>query len=261
MSKNRITIYAGMPIQDFLDRRPLRPDWASRHRPGRDTGADSDDKISESVAMNRLAERYNFMLQQNFPMLSIETWEAILNAFNGRTEIGIDDMRYIPSGVAEDIGFGDRDWQAPKSAWPEHIREASEMTPAECLVAAEVNETFWGGNPARPGGKNGDLRELLASFSGRPVFAVYKDDPIPSECWEIVTDMTSLDDASEMDVVVRHTIHPEIEVVTHVSRKGDQHLAGVRTNLQTLSSHVLHAPNEDLRDTLLRLVMGALPRN
>jgi len=65
---NRISIYLGQPLKEFLRRRPLRHDFTSLDHSRLDRqGGGVRSEISESTALNRMAERYAWLMQQNFP--------------------------------------------------------------------------------------------------------------------------------------------------------------------------------------------------
>ena len=89
--KNRIQIYPGARLRRFLETRPLQPNPSSQARLVRGE-PDRADMITETCAINRLADRYFWLIDRARPKLSRVTWEAILNAANGWTEHTLDEI-------------------------------------------------------------------------------------------------------------------------------------------------------------------------
>lgn len=87
----QIRIYAGKPLQDFLATRPLKTCWQSQARAGMHGVRDTAEEITVNVAINRLAERHEWLMRQSMPELNDKTWLALLDSFNG-TEHTIDEF-------------------------------------------------------------------------------------------------------------------------------------------------------------------------
>lgn len=88
----QIRIYAGKPLQDFLATRPLKTCWQSQARAGMHGVRDTAEEITVNVAINRLAERHQWLMSQSMPEFNDKTWLALLDSFNGGTEHTIDEF-------------------------------------------------------------------------------------------------------------------------------------------------------------------------
>lgn len=222
---NRISIYLGQPLKEFLRRRPLRPDFTSLDHARLDRqGGGAGPEISESTALNRMAERYAWLMQQNFPLLSEETWLSVLNAYNSKTESTLHDIEWYQTGVADDLGYEAEDFHRPREEWHIAVREMADLSPSQKLVVAEVTESFWGGNPASPGRVGEDmldLRDLLADIAGRPRFSVYKED---RESWRFWRVAEKAPEGERELWTLEHEVYPELRPVVEIrtTRKGKQ---------------------------------------
>lgn len=167
----RISIAVGKALGKFLEERPLRQDLATMTRQFNDD--DYGREISESTALDRLAERYNFLLRQNFPKLPEEAWEAILNAYNPRSEHSLFEIHPVFCGVCDDLGLelqpdesNENFWKRVKKSRYGFISSISKLTDAENLVVHEFIERFWGRDQDEDNYEAISLRDQLAKFSG-----------------------------------------------------------------------------------------------
>jgi hypothetical protein len=160
-----LSVLVGDPIERFLKSRPRKINPVSM---GREYGrsfsciGDEDRQISESTALNRLVERYEYFLKANFPNLSQQAWEAVLNAYNGMTENELQEIDYFFSDVMDDLGIED-----VKKA-PVFVKELVGLTPSQTLVVFEVIERFWG----RSSFAEDKMNEVLVEVSGRHDFCL-----------------------------------------------------------------------------------------
>ena len=157
--KNRIQIYPGVRLRRFLDTRPLTPNPASQARFVRGE-PDRADVITETCAMNRLADRYFWLLDRARPDLNRATWEAILSAASGWTEHSlneIDSHRPIDI-VMDDLGYEAADLPAAEAATGIEFAKLAALDDAGSLAVIEVIERFWG----RPRDGSFDFDNLLA---------------------------------------------------------------------------------------------------
>lgn len=166
-AKNRLSIYAGPPLRAFLERRPLRVSVNSlAEAPERteeqiqmDGDAGWPERISESVAINRLCERYHHLLEQSWPDLSERTWEALLNAGNGQTEHKLHGLGWMSpfamvaehfgldlDGVETEADLDERLERAEVSSGVE-FRKLRRLDPVQAMAVIEAIERFWGRDP------------------------------------------------------------------------------------------------------------------
>jgi hypothetical protein len=96
----QLKIYAGAPLQAFLNRHPRKPDISVRI--GTFGRVDQAETITDSVAINRMAERYMHILSKSLPDLDETTWAAVFQSVNGRTEFDLQDMRWSIFGLLVD---------------------------------------------------------------------------------------------------------------------------------------------------------------
>lgn len=158
--KNRIQIYPGARLRRFLETRPLTPNPVSQARFVRGE-PDRADMITETCAINRMADRYCWLLDRAMPKLNKATWEAVLNAGSGWTEHTLDeiDSHRPVDMVRDDLGIeGDLD-AAEKTTGIEFAKLAA-LDDAGTLAVIEVIERFWGRR--REGAF--DLDELIAGL-------------------------------------------------------------------------------------------------
>jgi hypothetical protein len=158
--KNRIQIYPGARLRRFLETRPLQPNPASQARLVRGE-MDLANTITETCAINRMADRYCWLLDRAMPKLNKATWEAVLNAGSGWTEHTLDeiDSHRPVDMVRDDLGIeGDLD-AAEKTTGIEFAKLAA-LDDAGTLAVIEVIERFWGRR--REGAF--DLDELIAGL-------------------------------------------------------------------------------------------------
>lgn len=158
--KNRIQIYPGARLRRFLETRPLQPNPASQARLVRGE-MDLANTITETCAINRMADRYCWLLDRAMPKLNKATWEAVLNAGSGWTEHTLDeiDSHRPVDMVRDDLGIeGDLD-AAEKTTGIEFSKLAA-LDDAGTLAVIEVIERFWGRR--REGAF--DLEELIAGL-------------------------------------------------------------------------------------------------
>ena len=158
--KNRIQIYPGARLRRFLETRPLQPNPASQARLVRGE-MDLANTITETCAINRMADRYCWLLDRAMPKLNKATWEAVLNAGSGWTEHTLDeiDSHRPVDMVRDDLGIeGDLD-AAEKTTGIEFAKLAA-LDDAGTLAVIEAIERFWGRR--REGAF--DLDELIAGL-------------------------------------------------------------------------------------------------
>ena len=200
MKSESMTITLGPAIQDYFQDRPVRG-----YESNPLLATDGESSISNSTAINRLAERLRFILATQWPLLHEDTWIAVFNAMNGTiTEYGIDEAVHLASAVGDDLGF-DGEGEVPSA-----VRELAGLTTAERVAVIECVERFWGA----PAGANRDWREVLGNVSGRPSWSVTADDPALEEPW-------SLAERSDDHLVLRHERDPSIEARLRITDGGD----------------------------------------
>ena len=199
MQIESMTIHLGPAIQDYFHNRPVRG-----YESNPLLATDGEYSISQSTAVNRLAERLRFILATQWPSLHEDTWIAVLNAMNGTmTEYGIDQVAHLASIVGDDLGCDDED-DAPRA-----VRELAGLTAAERVAVIECVERFWGA----PAGTQRGWREVLADVSGRPSWSVTADDPALDEPW-------SLAERSDDHLLLRHDHDPTIEARLRITDGG-----------------------------------------
>lgn len=197
MSKKKpFSIYPGPPLKAWMAHRPTRRSLMSIAEQGRD----ASHTISETVAINRLAERYQLALAHDFPLMHEASWIAAAEAMNGQTEITFDDLSIIASLVADDRYGGPE--EIPEGQEPDEIVELLGCTVTQRLAVGEVVERVWGCEPAM------SLREAIAAVSNRPPWSVYRDDPPPESFWRV----EALTGEGVDGFRVTHTECPEVAV-------------------------------------------------
>lgn len=149
----QIRVYAGKPLRDFLSTRPLKTCWQSQARVGLHGVRDTADEITENVAINRLAERHEWLMRKSMPDLSDVTWLAVLNACNSWTEHTISEIEFreLAGAVLDDCGLerGDEEGREAfldraEEATGVEIRKLMALSPAETLAVIEGVERYWG---------------------------------------------------------------------------------------------------------------------
>ena len=167
MSKTtRISIYAGAPLQKYLDAAPIKPCPVSLARAGRHGAVDDSESITPNVSINRMAERYMYMLAQNLPELDHGTWVTLLSAKNSWTEhtIGEIECEDLVGLVCDDLGLDRGD----DESWNDFIERASEasgaqldvlskLTNSQILAVIDVIERYWGRERPDPGASFEDV--------------------------------------------------------------------------------------------------------
>jgi hypothetical protein len=160
-----LKIYAGKPLYQFLDTSPVKADTCHALSEFTLKGISTvsgkgytkmcnldKNPISNSTKINRLAERYLFLRQQNFPILSFEAWRMIINNFTGRTELYLEEICEMAQGDVE---------YAPGVEGTEY-QELTSLTLNQCVYASEFSEYYWGGG----GSKEVTLEGSLSIFFG-----------------------------------------------------------------------------------------------
>lgn len=149
----QIRVYAGKPLQDFLATRPLKTCWQSQARAGKHGERDSADEITDNVAINRLAERHQWLMRNSMPELSDKTWLALLNAFNGWTEHTISELvsRDLAGAILEDFGAEPNDGETDalfltrvEEFTGVEFRKLMHLSLPETLAVIEGIERYWG---------------------------------------------------------------------------------------------------------------------
>lgn len=154
MSKaTRISIYAGAPLQRYLDESPTKPCPVSLARAGMHGKVDGSQSITPNVAINRMAERYMYLLAQNLPDLNKATWVALLNAKNSWTEhsLGEIESEDLAAAICDDLGIDRGD----DESWKDFIDRACEasgaqldvlsnLTESQIVAVIDAIERFWG---------------------------------------------------------------------------------------------------------------------
>lgn len=178
MSKqSAIKIYPGPPLRAWMADRPVRRSMLEQAQQG------GGETITDSVAVNRLAERYQLALAQDFPRLHEQTWLAVGNALSGTTETAVRDILTLGSLVADDIGHAPEDDENDTEfeALPLALREIKDCNTIQRLAIVEVIERIWG-SPSPEESRS--LREVISGLSRRPLWSVYRDDPEPEAFWQ-----------------------------------------------------------------------------
>lgn len=197
-NKKRISVHLGPPMRALLDNRPTRPDMNRIMHPSYSNhSAPLPEEISISVSVNRIAERYHWALMQHWPLISEGAWVAMLNAFNGTTEMPLNEIRFLAGFVADDLGVESREEFTPE------LEELSALEPVQQLALFEVCERVWGAEARQ----DKSLRDWLAEISGRPAFSVYAEDPGTDDpqLWRI----HSREEASQGELIT--LAHQEID--------------------------------------------------
>ncbi|PYZ99403.1 hypothetical protein A6K26_009155 [Gammaproteobacteria bacterium 2W06] len=178
MSKKKaLSIYPGPPLKEWMANRPTHRSMASLMQHGRDASP----TISDTVAVNRLAERYQLALAQDFPLLHEATWIAAANALNGYTETSMRDVLTLDALVADDLCGGLEELPDTASV-PEPIAELQPCSVTQRLAIVEVIERIWGRDREQP---SVSLREAISLVSRRPPWSVYRGDPGPENFWQV----------------------------------------------------------------------------
>lgn len=159
--KNRIQIYPGARLRRFLDTRPLTPNPVSQARFVRGE-PDRADMITETCAINRMADRYCWLLDRAMPKLNKATWEAVLNAGSGWTEHTLDEIdSHRPIDIVmDDLGIDAKNLAEAEAATGIEFSKLAALDDAGTLAVIEVIERFWGRR--REGAF--DLDELIAGL-------------------------------------------------------------------------------------------------
>lgn len=148
----RISIYCGQPLLDFLAARPLKTSPMSQARMRAHGEVDPSEEISESVALNRLAERYAFVMRKSLPDLNKSTWAAIYQALNSRTEHSINEIQInLASIVASDLGLEMRNDETLSDYlvrieldYGVEFAKLASLDEIETLAVIEQVERYWG---------------------------------------------------------------------------------------------------------------------
>lgn len=142
--KNRIQIYPGARLRRFLETRPLTPNPVSQARLVRGE-PDRADMITETCAINRLADRYFWLLDRAMPTLNKATWEAVLNAGSGWTEHSLDEIAsHRPIDMVRDELGIEGDLAAAEKLTGIEFSKLAALDDAGTLAVIEVIERFWG---------------------------------------------------------------------------------------------------------------------
>jgi len=159
--KNRIQIYPGPRLRRFLETRPLTTNPASQARLVRGE-VDLADTITETCAINRMAERYFWLLDRARPKLNRETWLALLNTASGWTEHTLDEIdSHRPIDIVMgDLGIDAKNLAEAEAATGIEFAKLAALDDAGALAVIEVIERFWG----RRRESEFDLDELSAGW-------------------------------------------------------------------------------------------------
>lgn len=184
-----IKIYAAKPLNTYLATTPDKVDVVKLMNERQDaffTGVEmpltemrrrEQKPVSNSQSVNRLAERYLWLRREYFPRISYAAWTTILNYFNGRSEIDMQEIinfinqseQTLSIGDLEvsvdldaifDIGFGAQDTIDSIA-----LSELVSLNPVSLNVIREFSEWYWG---QERGTKldNSTFQTLLSRFSG-----------------------------------------------------------------------------------------------
>jgi hypothetical protein len=147
-NSNQLRIYAGAPLKRFFSMRPLKPCCISMARMGAHGTTNDATTISESVALNRLVERYLWLMDVHLPLFNNEqTWCAILDAYNGWTEHSLSEIETLSpiNALLDHLGLeSENDLAAAEKTTGIEFAKIAALTPVERMAVIEAVERFWG---------------------------------------------------------------------------------------------------------------------
>lgn len=132
-------------------------------------------ELSPSLKLNRLAERYLWLRQANWPMLSREAWKIACVAHRNRTNFDLSEIKSFVSVCLRDPIFGvdEQTWDNRTSVVdPETLEklrpliELAALNRQQLLIVMEFVEFHWGGEYSDPDTDTDSSRLALAQFSG-----------------------------------------------------------------------------------------------
>jgi hypothetical protein len=185
MTTQTLTIAPRSALVRLLATRPTRPDIKRKLLA---TAPYDHEKreIPLTDAVNRIAERYDWILSLAFPLLDKATWLLVLDSQNGRSEYEAWELDRFASDLSDHLGIEpeeipeDLDQQnvddAPLSEAHRAIAQLAALAPVQQVFVAEIVERFWGHS-----GQNQSLREEIARLAKRPPGAVFRDDDEDSD--------------------------------------------------------------------------------
>lgn len=202
-------------LSRLLSTRPTHPD-VNRHLLKTLPYDPEAYEIPMSDTLNRVAERYDWVLSQAFPLLDEGTWRLVLDSENGRSEYALHELDRFADGLMDHLGIeadqtpDDPLEYADSDALGEvyhAIGQLAALTPVQRLFVAEVVERFWG-SP----GQARSIRKQVASLARRPQGAVFRDDcedPDTAllERWDFTETALSADGEADEDDVAWTSAH------------------------------------------------------
>jgi len=252
-----LKIYAAKPLNTYLATTPVKVDMVKLMNERQDaffTGVEmsltemkrrEQKPVSNSQSVNRLAERYLWLRREYFPRISYAAWTTILNYFNGRSEVDMDEITNFINQVKNtcsigdlevtvnldsitDIGFGPRDTIDSIA-----LSELVSLERVNLNIIREFSEWYWG---QERGTKldNSTFQNLLSRFSGiYEGFCLTDDDNdyVLSKHWSM--EKVPLSNLEAMD--------SRIEVIWSVSHKSGfaARCIQFKNDERTLTDHLL----------------------
>lgn len=141
-----ITIRVGKPLRDFLASRPSAVTTAGEPLRIR--------RKADSTAINQLAARHAWLMQQSIPVLSGRNWIFLIGLIVSRSDRSIEQLERVLSregiiNALKDVAGDPSDWPAfvrrAEAATGADIEELLALSPAQKLAAIERVERLQGG--------------------------------------------------------------------------------------------------------------------
>jgi len=257
---NAISFTAGDSLSNYLANSPKRRDMKTRFYED-DEFWDAD--IPAADAVDLIVDRYLIMIMKAFPLMHSETWFAVLDSFNSRTEISTAELfdsnpatRLLNvQGMDPDDFCGmKKESKSENESFVRAVDEVAELTVFETMAMVYCAERFWGGNRVCS-----DIRTYLAKTFYRPESLVFRDDfedygKALWSLWDFRELPARSDDLSPgVSYKCTHLDYEGLECTLRCVRQGDERTAWLLEGPEESAlTHTHYMMGVDLRNEVIR---------